>query len=165
MFSMTADEFPKVWAELHAAWRTAESIRRCGTQASPHEARQNIEFKDASSLVVLVVDDDSDVREYATAVLTDAGYFVMEAAGGAEALFLLGQVPEIGLMFTDIVMPSMDGFALVRRAKRAYPDLRILYATGYADRLQMPTERYGQVLAKPYRSAQLEAAVRESALR
>jgi CheY-like chemotaxis protein len=112
---------------------------------------------------ILVVDDDDGVREYAGTVLREAGYDVLTARDAVEAFILLEQNPAIRLMFTDIVMPRIDGLMLADMAKLRHPGLRVVYATGYADRVaRQPGYRYGPLLAKPYRGAQLEAAVRDS---
>src|SRR4051794_13984423 len=112
---------------------------------------------------ILVVEDDDDIRHYAVTVLEAAGYAVMTARDAVEAFRLLEQTPTIRLMFTDIVMPRIDGLMLADMAKLRHPALRVLYATGYADRVaRQPGYRYGALLAKPYRRGQLEDAVRDS---
>ncbi len=112
---------------------------------------------------ILVVDDDDDVRGYAVAVLEDAGYAVLTARDAVQAFILLEQNPNIGLMFTDVVMPRIDGLMLADMAKLRHPDLRVLYATGYMDRVdRQPGYRYGAFLNKPYQRGELEAAVRQS---
>jgi CheY-like chemotaxis protein len=112
---------------------------------------------------ILVVEDDEDTRQYAVSVLEDAGYVVLIARDAIEAFVLLEENPAIGLMFTDIVMPRIDGLMLADMARLRHPGLRVLYATGYMERVErQPGYRYGALLAKPYRRGQLEAAVRRS---
>ena len=112
---------------------------------------------------ILVVEDDDDVRAYAVTVLEEAGYAVLTARDAVEAFILLEQNPTIRLMFTDIVMPRIDGLMLADMAKLRHPALRVLYATGYSDRVaRQPGYRYGVLLNKPYRRGELEAAVRAS---
>jgi DNA-binding NtrC family response regulator len=112
---------------------------------------------------ILVVDDDEDVRNYAVAVLQSAGYGVFTACDAVEAFILLEENPHIRLMFTDVVMPRIDGLMLADMAKLRNPDLRVLYATGYEDRVtSQPGYRYGALLTKPYRAGQLEAAIRRT---
>ena len=68
--------------------------------------------------------------------------------------------PEIGLLFTDVVMPGVDGFRFADMAKTQRPDLRVLYATGFADRIQAYHGAvHGPILAKPYRMGELLAAI------
>lgn len=112
---------------------------------------------------ILVVEDDDDIRHYAVSVLEAAGYVVLTARDAVEAFVLLEQNPVIGLMFTDVVMPRIDGLMLADMARLRHPGLRVLYATGYLERVQrQPGYRYGALLAKPYQRGQLEAAVRRS---
>ena len=112
---------------------------------------------------ILVVEDDDDVRMYAVAVLEDAGYTVLTARDAVQAFILLEQNPNIRLMFTDVVMPRIDGLMLADMAKLRHPDLRVLYTTGHADRVdRQPGYRYGAFLNKPYQRGELEAAVRAS---
>ncbi|MEO6248513.1 MAG: PAS domain S-box protein [Sphingomicrobium sp.] len=81
--------------------------------------------------VVLVVEDEPGVRQFSVDALTELGYRVLEADGGAAALRLLDQHPEIILMFTDVVMPEMNGAKLAEAARARRPDLKILFTTGY----------------------------------
>ena len=112
---------------------------------------------------ILVVDDDDDVRELAIMILEEFGYRVTEAADGEAGLRALEADPGIELLFTDIVMPGLDGVALADRAKELHPEIKVLYATGFADRIRSLREGgglHGKVLAKPYRPQQLIAEVR-----
>ena len=117
---------------------------------------------DASSLI-LVVEDDDDVREFAVHVLRDRGYTVIEAVNGGVALVLLEQDLPIDLLFTDIVMPGEpDGVALAERAKQLRPNLRVLYTTGFAGASRFHQHAiHGKVLGKPYRSRQLATEVEQ----
>ena len=111
-----------------------------------------------ASSCILVVDDLDDVRDTAVAVLEAAGYVVVAADSGEAALALLGARPEPDLLFTDVVLGrSLNGFQLAQRALRLRPQLKILYATGYAWNL---VEQHGAVpgsrmLQKPYRAVEL----------
>ncbi len=109
---------------------------------------------------VLVVDDDPDVRAFAMSVLEDAGYDVLGAGGGIEALSLLEDHPEIGLLLIDVVMPGIDGIMLADMAKTRRPDVRVVYASGCNDVARsLPGIIHGAMLAKPYRPAQLASEV------
>src|ERR1700675_1640765 len=115
---------------------------------------------DASGLI-LVVEDDDDVREFAVHVLRDRGYTVIEAVNGGVALVLLEQNLPIDLLFTDIVMPGEpDGVALSERAKELRPDLLVLYTTGFAAAGRFDQRVvHGKVLGKPYRPSQLASEI------
>ena len=81
--------------------------------------------------VVLVVDDEPSVREFSRHALTELGYRVLEADGAEAALRLLDAHPEVTLLFTDVVMPEVNGRQLADRARERRPDLKVLFTTGY----------------------------------
>src|SRR5438034_1467237 len=83
---------------------------------------------------VLVVEDDERVRVLARKVLEQAGYTVLVAAGGKEALAAAeGHDGPIDLLMTDVVMPEMSGRTLTRRLAQRHPGLKVLYMSGYSD--------------------------------
>jgi CheY-like chemotaxis protein len=110
-----------------------------------------LKAKDSGERTILVVDDDPDVREYATSVLEDLGYRVLVASDGESALSLLERDGSVDLLFTDVVMPGLNGFEVARRAVAASPELKVLFASGYATDLTPA----GRLLKKPYRPQQL----------
>jgi CheY-like chemotaxis protein len=103
---------------------------------------------------ILVVDDDPGVLDYASNVLGNCGYGVVAASDGATALVLLRDHPQIDLLFTDIVMPGLDGVEVARRARLEYPSLKVLFTSGYADVIPA-----GPLLKKPYRPQQLAGEI------
>jgi CheY-like chemotaxis protein len=113
--------------------------------------------------LILVVDDDADVRDLASTILREAGYRVLEAETGQHGLKLFEDNPEVDLIFTDLMMPGLDGFKLADMTKFRRPDVKILYATGYMDvaRDKLGVV-HGEILRKPYRAAQLEALVKRT---
>ena len=83
---------------------------------------------------VLVVEDDEHVRLLARKVLEQAGYRVLVASGGPEALAAAESFEgPIDLVMTDVVMPEMSGRALTRRLTQRHPGLKVLYMSGYSD--------------------------------
>jgi len=111
---------------------------------------------------VLVVDDNLIVRDVAAAMLEDAGYEVLLAANGTEAMDMLERHPHIALLFTDVVMPGVDGFMLADMAKMRWPALKVLYATGFmeiATARSKPGVLHGPIIDKPYHSQQLQDEV------
>lgn len=82
------------------------------------------------SRVVLVVDDDASVLEVIISMLEELGCEVISARNGPEAIAALGHDRRIEVLITDINMPGMDGHELAQRAKRIYPDLKILQLSG-----------------------------------
>jgi CheY-like chemotaxis protein len=115
-------------------------------------------------LSVLVVEDDADVRDLAVEILEMNGYTVHSAANGAEALGVLRRERDIGLMFTDIVMPGgMNGTQLAEAAMRVQPSLKVLFASGYADSSILDPLVLGQGMGfvqKPYRPRDIAARVK-----
>ncbi len=81
--------------------------------------------------VVLVVEDEPAVRRFSVEAVTELGYRTFEADGAAAALRVLESHPEIVLLFTDVVMPDVNGAKLAAEARRRWPNLKILFTTGY----------------------------------
>jgi two-component system, cell cycle sensor histidine kinase and response regulator CckA len=84
---------------------------------------------------VLVVDDEESVRLFAGRALGDAGYSVLLASDGSEALKVAAEQGPFALFILDVVMPHVTGDELSRRLCLANPDVKVLYFTGYSDRL------------------------------
>jgi CheY-like chemotaxis protein len=118
-------------------------------------------MSDRASLTVLVVDDEESMLKVAATILRRAGYQVLTARDGPEAITTLRENPGIALLFTDIKMPGIDGFMLADMAKVRRPDLKVLYATGFAEEVSTrPGIRHGKILDKPYDPQQLREEVR-----
>src|SRR5688500_9392245 len=84
---------------------------------------------------ILVVDDDEFVRSFAERALVDAGYDVVVASDGHEALTLAETQGPFDLFVIDLVMPQMNGDEVARLLRRTDPNVKVLYFTGYSDRL------------------------------
>lgn len=111
---------------------------------------------------VLVVDDDADVRRVTVQAVQELGYRVLEAEGAEQALAQLAAGRKVDLLFTDVVMPGMNGRELAREGLRRVPGLRVLFASGYADGTAGETDGElapVETLAKPYRDAELARAL------
>jgi signal transduction histidine kinase/ActR/RegA family two-component response regulator len=81
--------------------------------------------------IVLVVEDEDRVRHLSVDALRDLGYTVVQASDAVQALAVLEIQPRVDLLFTDIVMPDMNGRRLADEAMRRRPDIKVLYTTGY----------------------------------
>lgn len=88
-------------------------------------------------LRVLVVDDEEPIRKFVERVLRDAGHETVAAADGVEAIELAQQKEGFDILVTDLVMPGISGDELARRLRQNEPKLKVLYLTGYSDRLFM----------------------------
>lgn len=105
--------------------------RAYGASEPGRIAVDNLVAGGSNTEIILVVEDDEQVRRLVVQMLHELEYGVFEARDGAEALQLLDEHPEISLLFTDVVMPDMDGRQLADRAKQAHPALKVLFTTGY----------------------------------
>jgi two-component system NtrC family sensor kinase len=85
-----------------------------------------------SQEIVLVVEDDPDVRAYVVETLSALNYTVREAANAEAALRILDDAGPVDLLLTDVVMPGMNGRALAEAARLRRPGLKVLYMTGYS---------------------------------
>ena len=108
-------------------------------------------------LTVLAVDDDALISMNMVAMLEDLGHTVFEAHSGNEALGILRCEDSIDLVITDQAMPKMTGTELAKIIKREWPDIPVLLATGYVDRVADDTDL--PRLAKPYLQEDLAAAI------
>ena len=80
--------------------------------------------------MILLVDDEEGYRELVARMLAKAGYEVVQAADGIEALSLL-EKSKIDLVISDILMPVLNGYALVARLRAKWPDMPVILTTGY----------------------------------
>lgn len=84
--------------------------------------------------VVLLVEDEAPVRSFATRALKMRGFTVLEACSGEEAIELLeAENPKIDVFVSDVIMPGMDGPSWVRQAREQYPDVPVIFVSGYAE--------------------------------
>jgi signal transduction histidine kinase/CheY-like chemotaxis protein len=116
------------------------------------------------SEIVVVVEDEEKVRRMAVDALRELGYTVAHASGGKEGLRVIEKIGHVQLLLTDIVMPGMNGKQLADEVKSRFPDVKILFTTGYTRNAVIHN---GQVdadvnfLAKPFTIGQLAAKVRK----
>ena len=122
------------------------------------------ELRGASSEVILVVEDEDRIREVTTEALRELGYTALPAASAKQALQILESRPDIGLLFTDIVMPDMNGRRLTEAALKLCPNLKVLYTTGYTRNAVVHNgvlDPGVNFIAKPFTFDQLGQKVRE----
>ena len=114
--------------------------------------------------VILVVEDDDRVRQMTVDALRDLGYTVIHANGAAAALSLLDGHPEVELLFTDIVMPDVNGRKLADMALARRPGLKVLFTTGYTRNAVVHNgivDPGVQLIGKPFTLEQLALKVHE----
>ncbi|MBZ9740702.1 MULTISPECIES: CHASE3 domain-containing protein [unclassified Mesorhizobium] len=113
---------------------------------------------------ILVVEDDARVRAATTGVMRELGYTVIQAGSGEEALQKLAATPGIALLFTDIVMPAMNGRKLAEEAAARRPGLKVVFTTGFTRNAVVHNgvlDHDVHFLAKPFTMEQLEAKLRD----
>jgi CheY-like chemotaxis protein len=110
---------------------------------------------------ILVVDDDTELRQLLTMLLAEPGYRVLDAADGYEALRVLTE-HQVDLVITDIKMPGLSGFQFARQARLIRPGLHVMYISAYHTAADKSGPRLGLLVQKPFRAeALLEAIDRE----
>ncbi|QHF50718.1 response regulator [Pseudomonas sp. S49] len=108
---------------------------------------------------ILVVEDDNIVRMLIVDVLEELEFAVLEADGGEKALEILQDTQiHIDLMMTDVGLPGMDGRELATEARKLRPALPILFASGYAESIDVPEDMH--VIGKPFSIDQLRDKVK-----
>jgi len=114
--------------------------------------------------VVLVVEDDDDVRLFTTESLRELGFTVVQAHDAPSALKLLELRPEVQLIFTDVGLPGMNGAQLVAAARALRPDIKVLFTTGYARNAIVHQGRLDpgvELITKPFTRVQLASRIRD----
>jgi PAS domain S-box-containing protein len=118
------------------------------------------------SETILIVEDEDAVRNVAARVLGNQGYTVAQAANGEEALQLVEELEgKIDLVLTDVVMPDMGGIELTDRLRQWWPELCVLYMSGYApgDKLKAElSDSQHPLLEKPFSAESLTLKVRQA---
>jgi two-component system, cell cycle sensor histidine kinase and response regulator CckA len=111
---------------------------------------------------ILLVEDEAMVRTVAERALARQGYTVLSAENGEAALELLRTSDKPDLLISDVVMPVMDGPTMVRHARKRYPDLKIIFMSGYAEEQLRKSIDLDNVafLPKPFSVQQLAEAAR-----
>lgn len=112
--------------------------------------------------VVLNVDDDADtLRAQADLIADTFGCRVLSVSSCDQALRLIDSGLRVDIVFSDVVMPGMDGLTLAEQLRRRLPDLPVVLTTGRSDVVDSLVERGGVALLKPYSIERLEAVLRE----
>jgi len=130
---------------------------------APSIAHDEPELASQRAGTVLLVEDNTEVAEVATAYFQQLGYMVKQVATAGEALELLGNDPKIDLVFSDILMPGgMNGLELGHAIRRQYPAMPVLLATGYSSSARDAVRQDFVVLQKPFDIAALDQGLREA---
>ncbi len=115
-----------------------------------------------TSATILVVEDESVVRQFVADVLRASGHVVHATGSATEGLAFAAAQPRVDLLVADVVMPQMDGVTLAARIRARQPNLRVLLLSGHQDRRLAAGDTTSMLLAKPFTAAQLRARVEEA---
>jgi signal transduction histidine kinase len=99
---------------------------------------------------ILLVDDDSAVRDVTASILRELGYVVLEVGSGGATLDLLDGQATFDLVLLDFAMPGMNGLELARQVHAKFPALPILFITGYADKTALQDISETRIIKKPF---------------
>jgi two-component system, cell cycle sensor histidine kinase and response regulator CckA len=131
------------------------------------DARTRMPVDLTGTSTILLAEDEAAVRVFGARALRAKGYTVLEADTGEEALALLSapDAPKVDLLVTDVVMPGLDGPALVTAVRARWPEMKVIFISGYAeDKLRQGLENGAEgtdmFLPKPFSLKQLAAAVK-----
>lgn len=154
----------KIYSEPGSGTTVKIYLPRFVGEVVEHEVQKHGDLpRGEQNEVILVVEDEPAVRQFSIDALTELGYRVIEADGGLAALRLLDAHPEISLLFTDIVMPDINGRKLADEAARRRPNLKILYTTGYTRNAVVHNgvvDAGVELIGKPFTVEQLAAKIR-----
>jgi CheY-like chemotaxis protein len=100
--------------------------------------------------IILLIDDDSAVREVTSSMLKELGYIVLEVGSGGAALDMLEGQTNIDLVLLDLAMPGMSGVEVARQVQLKYPSLPTLFVTGYADKAMLRDVGDERIIKKPF---------------
>jgi nitrogen-specific signal transduction histidine kinase/CheY-like chemotaxis protein len=140
--------------------------RHRGAEQSHQGTIEAQELPRGHAEMVLVVEDDPDVRDYTVEMVGDLGYRVLSAEDGQSALRSLDANRDVRLLFTDVGLPGgMNGRQLAEQALRRQPRLKVLYTTGYARNAIVHQGRLDpgvEVVFKPFTYSELAAKIRRA---
>ncbi|WP_432416782.1 ATP-binding protein [Rhizobium leguminosarum] len=156
----------KIYSEVGEGTTVKMYLPRLSVDGADEEAMDNVAIPEAAAgEVVLVVEDDPDVRAYSVESLRELGYHVLEAKDGPAALQALFSNGRVDLIFSDVVLPGgMSGAEVVSKARESFPELKALFTTGYSRNAIVHHGRLDKgvhLLPKPFSFEDLAARVRD----
>ena len=112
--------------------------------------------------LVLLVEDEPNVRRVVRQQLVDLGYPVIEAENGAQALEMIEHIPDIALVVSDVIMPGINGRQLAEQVLASRPGMRFVLMSGYTDETDDASPGALPVLAKPFVRQDLARALQQA---
>jgi PAS domain S-box-containing protein len=127
----------------------------------PVQGRLSGSVREGRGRRVLVVEDNTEVGRFSTQVLQDLGFETTWAANAAEALACLESGQPFDVVFSDVVMPGINGVELGQEIKRRYPDLPVILTSGYSHVLAEQGRHGFELLHKPYAAEELSRVLNQ----
>lgn len=124
------DGFINVYSEPNKGTKFSIYLPASETSVEKAENTQSLLYTKGSGEIILVVDDEANIRQITTATLEKYGYKTLTAADGTEAIAVYTQNEKIDIVITDMSMPYMDGAATIRALRKINPKLKIISASG-----------------------------------
>jgi CheY-like chemotaxis protein len=158
------------WAKIYSEPRQGTSVklyfpRYHGPDPQDEDSKVTEEFpRSKPDEYILVVEDEEKLRNLSVEALRELGYCVVDAANGHEALSRIERMQDVTLLFTDTVMPDMNGRELADALGKLKPGLKVLFTTGYARNAIVHDGKLDagvHLLEKPFTISQLAAKVRQ----
>jgi CheY-like chemotaxis protein len=166
-FARQSNGYAKIYSELGKGTTVKLYLpRHRGAADAEEPLPQLVEARASSeSEVVLVVEDESVVRELIVEVLNDLGYHALQAADGVTGLELLQTTRKIDLLVTDIGLPGLNGRQLAEAARQVRPALKVLFMTGYAENAALASgflKPGMSMITKPFAMEALAKRIRQA---
>ena len=153
----------RMFTPRKAPGRARDTGKR-GAGPSPGAAASSDQSTDTEPVRVLVVDDQPDVLATTVELFKLMGYEVLSASNGIDALAILESTPDIQVLFSDVVMPGMNGFKLGKEARRLIPGINVILASGFQGEAMAASGADVSdfhFLVKPYRMADVARMLRK----
>jgi len=155
----------KIYSEPAQGTTVKMYFRRSGGQDEVAEDDLGDPVGNRDNEIILVVEDDKDLRAYLVEALRNLDYRVVSAQDAVAALGVIEHAANrIDLMLTDVVMPGMNGRELAEQARKIRPDLKVLFMSGYSRNAVVHQGRVDpdvQLIQKPVSLQDLAARVRD----
>lgn len=159
------DGFINTYSEVGRGTQFSVYIRAAETGEALKETERPLPFPKGNGELILVVDDEENIRQITRATLEKFGYRVITATDGADAIAVYSQQrEEIALVLTDLAMPQMDGASEIRVLRRINPELKIIAASGLMNNEQtaeLQALKVNDFLSKPYTAEKLLTTLSE----
>ncbi len=157
------DGFINVYSEPNKGTKFSIYLPASETSVEKSENTQSLLYPKGSGEIILVVDDEANIRQITTATLEKYGYKTLTAADGTEAIAVYTQQEKIDLVITDMSMPYMDGAATIRALRKLNPKLKIISASGLTNSQKTDGKNLNTnaFLLKPFTAEKLLTTIAE----